>query len=337
MRRARSSRLFRRAAAFCVVVALVAGTAGCLTGGGSSTKITANAVFSDAEDLVPGAQVQMADVPIGQVTAISLDGSNAKVTMSIDKSARVPADATAALDQTTILGEHFVQLKVPSGQDSTHQALLANGATIAHTTVIPNVEQFISAGAQVFGSVSTNDLAQIIAAGGQGFDGQAASLRQLLNSLSTVTAGYASHTSDIQTLITSLDQLSSTLAPSSSADAQAVSNLAQTVSNLAQQSGRFTDLLQALNSVSSQGRSLLETYFPQINDQLTALGAVANQLGAHQQDLLGLLKDLPLHNTTLPRDVVNNFVQVLDNLIVCGIPGGGADPSSAAATCGSAG
>jgi virulence factor Mce-like protein len=337
MRRVRASKLFRRGAAFCVVVALVAGTAGCLTGGGSSTKMTASAVFSDAEDLVPGAQVQMADVPIGQVTAIALDGSSAKVTMSIDKSAHVPADATAALDQTTILGEHFVQLQVPPGHDSTHQALLANGGTIAHTSVIPNVEQFISAGAQVFGSVSTNDLAQIIAAGGQGFDGQAASLRQLLNSLSSVTAGYASHTSDIQTVINSLDQLGSTLAPSSGADAQAVSNLAQTVTILAQQSGRFTDLLQSLNSVSSQGRSLLETYFPQITDQLTALGAVANQLGSHQQDLLGLLKDLPLHNTTLPRDIVNNFVQVLDDLIVCGIPGGGGDPSSPAATCGSAG
>ena len=337
MRRALSTRLFRRGAALCVAVALIAGSAGCLTGGGSSTKITANAVFSDAQDLVPGAQVQMADVPIGQVTAIALDGSSAKVTMSIDKSARVPADATAALDQTTILGEHFVQLRVPAGHRSSHQVLLANGAAIAHTTVIPNVERFISAGAQVFGSVSTNDLAQIIAAGGQGFDGQAASLRQLLNSLSAVTAGYASHSSDIQTVITSLDQLGSTLAPSSSADAQAVSNLSQTVSILAQQSGRFTDLLQALNSVSSQGRSLLETYFPQINDQLTALGAVANQLGSHQQDLLGLLRDLPLHNTTLPKDVVNNFVQVLDDLIVCGIPGGGADPSSPAATCGSAG
>jgi phospholipid/cholesterol/gamma-HCH transport system substrate-binding protein len=337
MGRARPSKLFRRGAALCVVVALVAGTAGCLTGGSSSTKMTATAVFSDAEDLVPGAQVQMADVPIGQVTAIALDGSSAKVTMSIDKSARVPADATAALNQTTILGEHFVQLKIPPGHGSTHEALLANGGTIAHTSVTPSVEQFISAGAQVFGSVSTNDLAQIIAAGGQGFDGQAASLRQLLNSLSNVTAGYASHTSDIQTLITSLDQLGSTLAPSSSADAQAVSNLAQTVTILAQQSGRFTDLLQALNGVSTQGRSLLETYFPQINDQLTALGAVANQLGSHQQDLLGLLKTLPLHNTTLPKDIVNNFVQVLDNLIVCGIPGGGGDPSSPAATCGSAG
>ena len=100
----------------------------------------------------------------------------------------------------------------------------------------------------------------------------------------------------------------------------------QTVSILAQQSGRFTDLLQALDGVSTQGRSLLETYFPQINDQLTALSAVANQLGSHQQDLLGLLRELPIHNTTLPKDVVNNFVQVLDNLIVCGIPGGGGDP-----------
>jgi len=333
-----STRVLRRGVALCLVLGLVALSAGCLVGSGSSTKMTANAVFTDAQDLVVGAQVQMADVPVGQVTAISLAGTRAKVTMSIDKSARVPADATAAIDQTTILGEHFVRLQVPrtpAGDGA--QALLANGGTIAHTSVIPNVEQFVSAGAQVFGSVSTNDLAQIIAAGGQGFDGQAASLRQLLNSLSAVTAGYASHTSDIQTVVNSLDQLGSTLAPSSSADAQAVTNLAQTVSILAQQSGRFTDLLQALNGASTQGRSLLETYMPQINDQLNALGAVANQLGAHQQDLLGLLRNLPLHNTSLRKDAVNNFVQVLDNLIVCGIPGGGADPSSAAATCGSAG
>jgi phospholipid/cholesterol/gamma-HCH transport system substrate-binding protein len=321
-----------------MVLALVALSAGCLVGGGSSTSMTATAFFSDAEDLVVGAQVQMADVPVGRVTAISLAGSRAKVTMSFDKSARVPVDATAAIDQTTILGEHFVQLQVPRSRVSRGaDRLLADGGTITHTAVIPTVEQFVSAGAQVFGSVSTNDLAQIIAAGGQGFDGAAASLRQLLNSLSAVTIGYAGHTSDIQTVVNSLDQLGSTLAPSSGADAQAVTNLAQTVSILAQQSGRFTDLLQALNGVSTQGRSLLETSMPEIDDQLTALGAVAGQLGSHQQDLLGILHELPLHNTSLPKDVVNNFVQVLDNLIVCGIPGGGADPSSAAATCGSAG
>ena len=183
-------------------------------------------LFSDAEDLVVGAQVQMADVPIGRVTAISLAGTRAKVTMSIDKSARVPADATAAIDQTTILGEHFVQLQNPrAGVGRGADPLLADGGTITHTSVIPTVEQFVAAGAQVFGSVSTNDLAQIIAAGGQGFDGEAASLRQLLNSLSAVTTGYAGHTSDIQTLVNSLDQLGSTLAPSSGADAQAVTNL----------------------------------------------------------------------------------------------------------------
>ena len=64
--------------------------------------------------------------------------------------------------------------------------------------MVPDVEQFVSAGAQVFGAVSTSDLANIVAAGGQGFEGQAASLRQLLNALSSVTAGYAGHTPDIQ-------------------------------------------------------------------------------------------------------------------------------------------
>jgi len=30
---------------------------------------------------------------------------------------------------------------------------------------------------------------------------------------------------------------------------------------------------------------------------------------------------------------VNNYAQVLDDIIVCGIPGGGSDDANAAATC----
>ena len=48
--------------------------------------------------LVTGAPVMMADVPVGKVTGISL-GTNdeAVVTMSIDRSARVPKDVTAVI------------------------------------------------------------------------------------------------------------------------------------------------------------------------------------------------------------------------------------------------
>ena len=329
--RDRAVRRARRAVA-ALLLPLALGLSGCTMSGGSST-IGASAVFSDVDQLVPGAQVQMAGVPVGSVSVITLDGSRAKVSMTLQRSARVPADVTAALDQTTVLGENFVDLLPRRGGDATHAALLRDGATIARTSVIPEAEQLVGAGAQVFGSVSDSELAAIIDAGGQGFNGEAADLRQLLNDFATVAAGYAGQTGQITSLIGNLDTLGSGLSPSAQQDAQALTNLAQTVSVLSAQSGRFATLLGALDNLAGQGHAILEATYPQIADQLTALYATAHQLAQHQQDLAGFLTQLPVHNATTNAITVDDYVQVLENLIVCGIPDGGGNNSSPAAAC----
>lgn len=326
--RRRRSGGWRWAAAAVALVAVTLG--GCQLEGGSAPR-TASAVFSDADGLIPGAQVQLADIPVGHVTSITVSHDRAKVDMVIDAGTDVPADVTASISQTTILGEAFVSLAVPGGA-GVHQAQLSSGATIAHTSVQPELEQLVSAGSGVFGAVSDSDLAAIVEAGGQGFSGQAANLHQFLDDLSQVTAGYAAHTSNISQVVNSLEQLTSQVAPSASSDATALTNLSQTASVLAQQSTRFDTLLESLNSLSVQGRSLLEQYYPQITDQIHALAAVSSQLAAHQSDLAGLLLELPQHNATLSSSVRQKFVQVLENIIVCGVPGAG-QSSAPAFTC----
>ncbi len=318
-------RLTLRRTAGVVAVAVLSLALSSCGSGGRSGPISVSAVFSDAGNLVTGAQVQMADVPIGHVSAVTLDGDRARVTMVLNPGTEVPGNVTAKLERTTILGERFVELAPPRHPG----APLANGATIGRTTVVPTVEQLVSAGAQVFGSVSTSQLADIIEAGGQGFTGQAASLRQLLNSFSAVAAGYASQTTQIRTVVTSLDQLGSSLAPTTGPDAQAITNLSQTVSVLAQQSSRFENLLQSLDAVSAQGSSIMTTYAPQITAQLRALAAVSGQLAQNQQDLAGLLTYLPQHDAVLSEAARKDYLQIFENIIVCGIPDGGSSPAPA--------
>lgn len=327
-------RVGRRSPVLAAVVALAglaAGLAGCA--GGSTPNRTASALFSDVDGLIPGAQVQMADIPVGTVTSISLDDNRALVTMSLSPAARVPDNVTAELDLTTLLGDRYVDLAVPATDSGRAVPRLPDGARIQRTSVVPDIEQLISSGSQFFGAVSTSDLAQIIEAGGQGFTGQAADLRQLLNNLAAVTAGYAQHTAQITTVVDSMDQLASSLAPSSGNDAEALTNLSHTVAVLAQQSTRFDDLLSSLNGVSEQGRSLLENYYPQISDQIKALAAVSAQVADRQQALAGLLQELPLHNQVVSSAVRQDYAQVLNNVIVCGIPGGGEESTAPAFTC----
>ncbi len=313
------------------------GLAGCSSG---PSQRTATAVFSDVGDLANGAQVQLADVPVGSVTSIALSGNKAKVSLAFDDGVRVPANVRAAIDRTTILGDQFVELSVPksdTGPAASTVPQLADDATIAHTSIVPDVEQFVAAGSQVFGAISSSELAQIIEAGGEGFTGQAATLKAFLNDLSSVTNGYAQHTADISQAVDGLNSLTSQLAPNDGATETALDNLAQTVSILAKNSGQFETLLQSLDDLSTQGRSLLETYYPQIVTQLQTLQAVSSQLSQHQTDLAGLLSEIPLADNTLPQAVRSGYVQLYENIIVCGLPDGGEDDSQPAFSCAKSG
>jgi phospholipid/cholesterol/gamma-HCH transport system substrate-binding protein len=311
-------------------LALVGSVLGGCVGGAPGT-VNARATFSDVSDLAVGAPVQMADITVGNVKAIDLSGTGnaATVTMTIQRSAKVPSHVTAELRQTTILGEHFIDL-VPG---STSGPSLTDGAVLTKTEVVPGIQQLVSSGAQVFGAVNAAQVAQIVDNGAQGFGGQAGALRQLLDDFGTVIQGYSSRSGEIQSIVNQVDALSSSLAPSAQANAQAITNLAQTTSILAQQSNQFVALLQSLDNLAAQGHSILQTGLSQTEDQINALAAVAQQLAIHQQDLATALEELPAHNVATSAFTVNNYLQVLDDVIVCGIPGAGSSTKDPTANC----
>jgi phospholipid/cholesterol/gamma-HCH transport system substrate-binding protein len=263
------------------------------------------------------------------VKSITLQGTQARVVMSIDSSAHVPADVTAELRQTSILGEHFVSLVAPSPTGPA----LRDGAVITHTQFVPGIQQLVESGAAVFGAVNAAQLSEIVVNGAQGFGGQAANLKQLISAFDALLAGYSSRSSEIASVIDNLNQFNSTLGPNAQADAQAVANLARTTQILAQQSARFEQLLQSLDDLAVQGHSILSTGLTQTEDQINALSAVAGQLAAHQKDLATILQELPGHNTSLAAVTVNNFAQILEDIIVCGIPAGGGNTNVPDSTC----
>lgn len=322
-------------------VALVASTATALGLSACSgpSQLTAYADFTDVSDLAVGAPVQTADITVGSVQAITLadtpTGQQAQVRMAIDRSAGVPSAVTAEVERTTILGERVVAL-APAPGLGTSPRLLADGTHIRDTVVVPDLEQLVKGGTQVFAPISASALGALVEAGGQGLGDQGAAVHRLLSDLDAISGAYAAQSSTIRTLIASLDQLSSSTAPDAAASAEALSNLAQTTTILAQQSQRFDDLLSALDSLSVQGRSILENYMSQIGIQLTGLAAVTHSIAAEQGDLGQLLVYLKGHNASVSKAAVGRFVQVLDDIVVCGVPAGGAD-SSPAGNCGPSG
>jgi phospholipid/cholesterol/gamma-HCH transport system substrate-binding protein len=116
--------------ALLTAVALAATTTACTNGvsglnlpggadlGNHPYHVTAQ--FRNALDLVRQSAVKVDNVAVGQVSDISLGGSGryAVVTLEINGDVHLPANTTATIEQTSLLGEKYVALNRPARQET---------------------------------------------------------------------------------------------------------------------------------------------------------------------------------------------------------------------------
>ena len=74
-------------------------------------------IFTDAAGVIPGDEVRIAGVSVGQVDSIKLyQGNLAQVTVSVLKSERLPRSTQAQLRYRNLMGQRYVSLTQGSGQ-----------------------------------------------------------------------------------------------------------------------------------------------------------------------------------------------------------------------------
>ena len=110
-----------------------------------SDPITVTAQFRDVLDLVPDSTVKVNDVTVGKITDVELKGYTAQVTMQLRNDTKLPDNAVATIQQTSLLGEKFVQLAAPATGASPNQLTSGDIIPIARTGQNPEVEQVLGA------------------------------------------------------------------------------------------------------------------------------------------------------------------------------------------------
>ncbi|MGW7518092.1 MlaD family protein [Streptomyces sp. NPDC054796] len=93
------------------------------------------AEFRDVLSLFPQSAVKVNDVSVGEVTGIELadNGWQAEVTMRVNGDVRLPANVYANLEQSSLLGEKYVQLVAPGGTGTAGDAGGHEGVGTADT------------------------------------------------------------------------------------------------------------------------------------------------------------------------------------------------------------
>jgi phospholipid/cholesterol/gamma-HCH transport system substrate-binding protein len=75
------------------------------------------AEFDNVSGLEVGARVEIAGVPVGNVTEIKLDKTSALITMNIDRGTIIRDDDIASIRTKGIIGERFIKISPGSSED----------------------------------------------------------------------------------------------------------------------------------------------------------------------------------------------------------------------------
>lgn len=108
------------------------------SGGGGGLTLTAR--FDRIDGLAPGADVRIAGVKVGNVTAQRIDPQTflAVLTLNIDSALRLPDDSSAEITSEGLLGGRYVAI-VPGGSERN----LANGGEVKITQSAVSLESLL--------------------------------------------------------------------------------------------------------------------------------------------------------------------------------------------------
>ena len=225
-----------------------------LPGGASlgSHPYQVTAEFTNVSDLVPQSAVKVNDVAVGRVSNIYLPPHSwiAHVTLEVNGSVRLPANAVAQLTQSSLLGEQYIALSAPPGIPAVGR--LGNGDVIPvfRTTSNATVEEVFGALSLLLNGGGLAQLHTITVELNAAFSGNEPQIRALISELATLISNLSAHRQDIVHALDGLNALSATLAARTAQIDHILRHLTPGLEVLNEQRAQLVTMLNALNNLS---------------------------------------------------------------------------------------
>lgn len=276
----------RGLAALVLLLALVASGCRLEMLGAPTGPLHLTATFDDARDLGPGHTVQVANVVVGSVTHVRLVGYRAEVTMSLEGGHPIPVGTAAAIRQTSLLGEPYVELSFPTGVDPTTAPRLHDGQAIADTSTDPSVEDIARRTGELVMAVRPDDLAGSVQASAEALTGNGPELHQLLEQLSGILTTLDAQKGDLAGTIDDLHALGRDLAPLDGEIGSLIDSTSATTGELGSDTDRLITALQTFDHLArTTNESILTPHADELASLLRDASTVVGSLSQGQKVL----------------------------------------------------
>ncbi|MFE3517890.1 MCE family protein [Streptomyces sp. NPDC059166] len=297
------------------------------------------AEFADVLSLAPQSSVKVNDVAVGRVTKISLTPGSwtARVTMRVNGKVRMPANAYAHLEQSSLLGEKYVQLSPPA--DGTAQGSLSDGDRIplVRTNRNPEVEEVFGALSMLLNGGGVAQLKTITTELDKALAGREPQIRSMLSRVDTLVTDLDTHKEDITDALDGVNRLAATLATRKQDVGTVLTGLSPGLKVLEKQRGSLLTMLRSLDTLSTVAVDTVNRSKADMIADLKALAPTLTALADSGKDLpdsLQVLLTYPFTDEVL-RGVKGDYLNVY--LDVTAVPGTQIIPALTPETSGAAG
>lgn len=261
------------------------------TGVGDTTSYTAR--FTDATSLIPGDDVRIAGVRVGQVEELRVvDRTAAQVRFSVDRGRALPATVTASIRYRNMIGQRYLALE--RGADPA-SGTLEPGAEIPleRTTPALDLTELFNGFKPLFAALDPEDVNQLSGEIVQVLQGEGATVESLLAHTASLTSTLAERDAVIGQVITNLNTVLTTVNANGDALGTLITTLQTLVSGLAEDRAAIGDAIVGLAELTEATGGLFEQARPPLRDSIAGLDALSANLVTGQQDLDQFLVLLP--------------------------------------------
>ncbi len=304
--RTRRDRLVLGAGAVIVAAALVVG--GVLVYRASHKGVQVTAYFGGAIGVYPGSTVRVLGVPVGTVDSVQPQGTEVKITMTVNSGVPVPADAQAVVIEPSVVADRYVQLTpaYTSGPQLTDNAVIP----MSRTAVPVEVDQIytsINRLTQALGPNGLNKngaLSELTKTGAANLNGNGANLHAMVTQFGALSKTLGDNSGNLFATITYLQRFTSMLKANDGQVRQAEQQLADVSGFLASDRQDLAGALHELSIALGQVQVFVANNRGLIKTNVTKLALITKILADEKASLSEAVDTIPL--------AVDNVVNAYD-------------------------
>jgi len=257
--------------------------------GTGSNHMTIYVQMPDTLALNTNSRVRVADVWVGTVRDIRLKNWVATLTLDVDPTVKLPANATAKIGQTSLLGTQHVELAAPKNPSPRP---LKSGDTIPlmNSSAYPTVERTLASVAVILtgGGIANLDVIQTEIL--NILDGHVDQVREFLSRLDTFVGELNHRRDDLTRAIDSTNQLLTIVANHNDTLDRVLTDIPPLIQHFADTRQLFADATESLGRFSDVANRVLSDTRPNLHQSLQSLQRPLEQLERAAPFVIGALK-----------------------------------------------